>query len=106
MNRKKAIEILELKDNNPTDIDIKKAYRKLSMKHHPDRNNGSVQSAELFKDVNNAYSYLTNKNNEQEDELIDNLFNGNTPNYQLMLMIFFKRCFPIKILVILLMNLI
>ena len=68
MNRKKAIEILELKDNNPTDIDIKKAYRKLSMKHHPDRNNGSVQSAELFKDVNNAYSYLTNKNNEQEDE--------------------------------------
>ena len=24
--------------------------------------------------------YLTNKNNEQEDELIDNLFNGNTPN--------------------------
>ena len=80
MNRKKAIEILELKDNNPTDIDIKKAYRKLSMKHHPDRNNGSVQSAELFKDVNNAYSYLTNKNNEQEDELIDNLFNGNTPN--------------------------
>ena len=50
------------------------------MKHHPDRNNGSVQSAELFKDVNNAYSYLTNKNNEQEDELIDNLFNGNTPN--------------------------
>ena len=50
------------------------------MKHHPDRNNGSVQSAELFKDVNNAYSYLTNKNNEQQDEIIDNLFNGGMPN--------------------------
>ena len=46
------------------------------MKHHPDRNQGSVESAELFKDVNNAYSYLTNKNNEQQDEIIDNLFNG------------------------------
>ena len=78
MNRKKAIKILELKDNNPTDIDIKKAYRRLSMKHHPDRNNGCIQSEELFKDVNNAYSYLTNKNNEQEDEMLDNLFNGNT----------------------------
>lgn len=76
MNRKRAIEILDLK-NNPSDIDIKKAYRKLSMKHHPDRNQGSPESAELFKDVNNAYSYLTNKNDEQKDEILDNLFGGN-----------------------------
>ena len=38
MNRKKAFEILEITSQNPTDTDIKKAYRKLSMKHHPDRN--------------------------------------------------------------------
>ena len=50
------------------------------MKHHPDRNQGSSESAELFKDINNAYSYLTNKNNEQQDEIIDNLFNGGMPN--------------------------
>ena len=76
MNRKKAIDILEIKTPNPMDTDIKKAYRKLSMKHHPDRNQGSAESAELFKDVNNAFSYLTNKNGEQHDETLDNLFNG------------------------------
>lgn len=80
MNRKKAFEILEITSQNPTDTDIKKAYRKLSMKHHPDRNQGSTESAEIFKDVNNAYSYLTNKNNEQDDEIIDNLFSNRTPN--------------------------
>ena len=80
MNRKKALEILEMKSLHPTEGEIKKAYRKLSMKHHPDRNQGSAESAELFKDVNNAYSYLTNKNDEQQDELLDNLFNGGTPN--------------------------
>lgn len=80
MNRKKALQILEIQTTNPTETDIKKAYRKLSMKHHPDRNQGSAESAELFKDVNNAYSYLTNKNNEQQDEIIDNLFNGGMPN--------------------------
>ena len=80
MNRKKALEILEMKSLHPTEGEIKKAYRKLSMRHHPDRNQGSAESAELFKDVNNAYSYLTNKNDEQQDELLDNLFNGGTPN--------------------------
>jgi hypothetical protein len=35
--------------------EIKKAYRKLAMKWHPDRNNGSNESTEMMKRINNAY---------------------------------------------------
>jgi len=38
---------------------IKKAYRKLAMKHHPDRNAGDVKSEELFKEAKEAYEILS-----------------------------------------------
>lgn len=40
--------------------DIKKAYRKLAMKYHPDRNNGDKHAEEKFKEINEAYEALTN----------------------------------------------
>jgi molecular chaperone DnaJ len=38
--------------------DIKKAYRKLAMKHHPDRNPGSKEAEEKFKEAKEAYEIL------------------------------------------------
>jgi curved DNA-binding protein len=38
--------------------DIRKAYRKLAMKYHPDRNPGDKQSEERFKEINEAYQVL------------------------------------------------
>ncbi len=38
---------------------IKKAYRKLAMKYHPDRNAGDVKSEEMFKEAKEAYEVLT-----------------------------------------------
>lgn len=37
---------------------IKKAYRKLAMQYHPDRNNGSADAAEKFKEATEAYEVL------------------------------------------------
>src|ERR1041385_5432032 len=41
-----------------TDDEIKTAYRKLAMAHHPDRNNGSKESEERFKEITEAYDVL------------------------------------------------
>ena len=38
--------------------DIRKAYRKLAMQYHPDRNPGDKQSEEKFKEINEAYQVL------------------------------------------------
>jgi molecular chaperone DnaJ len=46
---------------NATDEDIKKAYRKLAMKYHPDRNqgDGAKKAEESFKEVKEAYEMLS-----------------------------------------------
>ena len=46
---------------NATDDDIKKAYRKLAMKHHPDRNqgDGAKKAEERFKEAKEAYEMLS-----------------------------------------------
>ena len=46
---------------NASDEDIKKAYRKLAMKHHPDRNQGDAAKAaeEKFKEAKEAYEMLS-----------------------------------------------
>lgn len=41
---------------------IKKAYRRLAMKYHPDRNAGDVKSEEMFKEAKEAYEILTDAN--------------------------------------------
>lgn len=44
---------------NASDADIKKAFRRLAMKHHPDRNPGDKQSEELFKEAKEAHEVLS-----------------------------------------------
>jgi molecular chaperone DnaJ len=41
-----------------SEADIKKAYRRLAMEHHPDRNNGDKASEERFKELTEAYEVL------------------------------------------------
>ena len=44
---------------NSTDAEIKKAYRRLAMKHHPDRNPGNKTSEQKFKEAKEAYEVLS-----------------------------------------------
>ncbi|MFQ6122789.1 MAG: DnaJ domain-containing protein, partial [Dehalococcoidales bacterium] len=38
---------------------IKRAYRSLAMKYHPDRNPGDAEAVERMKEINEAYAVLT-----------------------------------------------
>jgi len=42
-----------------TDEDLKKAYRRLAVQHHPDRNPGNKEAEESFKKINEAYQILS-----------------------------------------------
>jgi molecular chaperone DnaJ len=47
-------------DRSANDEEIRKAYRKLAMQYHPDRNKGDKNAEEKFKEVGEAYAVLTN----------------------------------------------
>jgi curved DNA-binding protein len=46
-------------DRKASENDIRKAYRDLAKKHHPDRNPNDKQAEERFKDINEAYQVLS-----------------------------------------------
>ena len=54
-------EILSV-ERTASDDEIKKSYRKLAMQFHPDRNNGSADSEEKFKQITEAYDVLRDPN--------------------------------------------
>ncbi len=53
-------------DKKATDSEIKKAYRKLAMKYHPDHTKGDKEAEEKFKKISEAYAVLSDKEKRQQ----------------------------------------
>ncbi len=59
MAKKDFYEILGVQ-KNATDDELKKSYRKLAMKYHPDRNPDNAEAEKKFKEAKEAYEMLSN----------------------------------------------
>ncbi len=58
MAKKDLYEVLGV-DRNATEEEIKKAYRRLAKKYHPDLNPGDKEAEQKFKEINEAYEILS-----------------------------------------------
>lgn len=64
MNKDDYYSILGIQ-KSASDMEIKKAYKKLAMKYHPDRNPGDKTAEEKFKKVGEAYEILSDSGKRQ-----------------------------------------
>jgi len=72
----KYYKILEL-SNNASDEDVKRAYKKMAIKYHPDKNPDNPEEAEKkFKEVAEAYEILTNKDKYRSENMANHFRGG------------------------------
>ena len=70
-------------DKNASEDDIKKSYRKLAIKYHPDKNPNNKEAEEKFKDLAEAYDVLSDPNKRKQYDTIGTVnghMNGFNPN--------------------------
>lgn len=77
-NKRDYYEVLGVQKGASTD-DIKKAYRKLAMKYHPDRNPDNKEAEEKFKEAAEAYEVLSDDDKRSRYDQFG--FAGVDPNY-------------------------
>ena len=65
-------------NENVTNEDLKKAYKKLAKKYHPDANIGNVEVEEMFKKISTAYKVLSDETSRAK---YDRELKGNFNNF-------------------------
>jgi len=84
MTLNECYEILGIKPG-ASEEEIKKAYRRKSLIYHPDRNNNSIESTEMFKKINAAYDKISNHAAKEPDE---NIFGDGEINLDALMKMF------------------
>jgi molecular chaperone DnaJ len=69
--------ILEV-ERNATPEEIKKSYRKLALKYHPDKNQDDKSAEDKFKEISEAYDVLSNDDKKSQYDRFGSV--GNNPN--------------------------
>lgn len=76
---KNYYKILGVNDSSSME-EIKKSYKKLAMKYHPDRNKGDKNKENRFKEISEAYNILSNKQKKQNYDTQSPHGNSYNPN--------------------------
>lgn len=94
MNKKRALDVLELSSNDPSEDEIKKAYKRMSSRFHPDKEGGST---EKMQEINAARDFLLNptesnydfnyEKSSYRDDLYKRFFRGEDINLHIFLTI-------------------
>jgi DnaJ-class molecular chaperone len=71
MPKENYYDILGVSENASAD-EIKKAYRKLSLKYHPDKNPGKPECVEMFQKISEAFEVLRDPSKKQEYDMTRN----------------------------------
>src|ERR1700737_1503063 len=66
---------------NASAEDLKRAYRKLALQYHPDRNNGDPQAEARFKEINEAYEVLSDQSKRQRYDTFGHAGPQGTPGF-------------------------
>ena len=59
-------------DEKATKDEIKKAFRSLSLKYHPDRNPNNKDAIDKFQEINNSYEVLSDEQKKREYDMMRN----------------------------------
>lgn len=74
MDYRRACEVLQL-PAGASKPDVKQAYYKCALKHHPDKNGNTAESNERFKEITEAYAFL-NREDEDVPKFMRNMFDS------------------------------
>ena len=95
MSKRDYYEVLGVA-RDASDEDLKKAYRRCAMKHHPDRNPGDAAAEAAFKECKEAYEVLSDDEARQayDDNRRRNLLDDPLQTAQDIWQTYFKSILP------------